>query len=324
MTTSPRIALVLGATGGIGGTLARRLQRDGWQVRALHRAAAATSRAAGDTGLQWLQGDAMQRDEVVAAAVQGAPATLIVHAVNPPGYRHWEQLVLPMIDNSIAAARATGARILLPGTIYNYGPDALAQLTETSPQHPVTRKGAIRVQLEQRLRAAADDGVRSLIVRAGDFFGPQAGNNWLSQGLVKPGRTVTAITYPGKPGLGHQWAYLPDVAETMLQLVNRPEALATFDTFHMQGHWDQDGTRMIEAIRTTLAKPALPVRAFPWWLVPLAAPLVPFFSELKEMRYLWQQAIRMDNAKLRSVLGSEPHTPLAQAMRSTLDALACD
>jgi len=222
MTTSPRIALVLGAPVASAVRVARRLLADGWQVRALHRHAATASRTAGNAGLQWLQGDAMQRADVVSAALQGAPATLIVHAVNPPGYRHWQQLVLPMIDNSIAAARATGARILLPGTIYNYGPDALPELTESSPQHPVTRKGAVRVELEQRLRTAADDGVRSLIVRAGDFFGPHAGNNWLSQGLVKPGREVTAITYPGKPGLGHQWAYLPDVAETMLQLVNRP------------------------------------------------------------------------------------------------------
>jgi len=219
-----------------------------------------------------------------------------------PATGSWQQLVLPMIDNSIAAARATGARILLPGTIYNYGPDALPELTESSPQHPVTRKGAVRVELEQRLRTAADDGVRSLIVRAGDFFGPHAGNNWLSQGLVKPGREVTAITYPGKPGLGHQWAYLPDVAETMLQLVNRPEALATFDTFHMQGHWDQDGARMTEAIRTALAKPALPVRAFPWWLVPLAAPLVPFFSRAQ--------------GNALSVAASNPHGQQQTAQRA--------
>ncbi len=36
--------------------------------------------------------------------------------------------------------------------------------------------------MEQALRRAAKDGVKVLIVRAGDFFGPKPGNNWMSQG----------------------------------------------------------------------------------------------------------------------------------------------
>ena len=32
-----------------------------------------------------------------------------------------------------------------------------------------------------------------------------------------------------------------------------------------------------------------------------------------EMRYLWKKPLRFDNAKLVSLLGVEPHTPLDQA-----------
>ena len=39
-----------------------------------------------------------------------------------------------MLDNTIAAANAQGATIVLPGTVYNYGPDAFPLLAETSPQ----------------------------------------------------------------------------------------------------------------------------------------------------------------------------------------------
>ena len=38
-----------------------------------------------------------------------------------------------MLDNTIAAAKAGGARILLPDTIYNYGPDVFPLLREESP-----------------------------------------------------------------------------------------------------------------------------------------------------------------------------------------------
>ncbi len=210
-------ALVLGATGGIGGEVARQLRDAGWQVRALKRGA--VEPLADHEGIHWIRGDAMNRDDVIAAA---AGCSVIVHAVNPPGYRRWAELVLPMIDHTIAAATAQGATIVLPGTIYNYGPDAFPLLREDSPQLARTRKGAIRIELERRLEAATQRGCRALVVRAGDFFGPRLGNNWFSQGLVKPGRAVTAVSLIGKRGVGHQWSYLPDVARTMVQLLARP------------------------------------------------------------------------------------------------------
>lgn len=317
-----KTALVLGATGGFGGALTQALLRRGWAVRALHRDPQRAARGWPPhwQAPQWLAGDAFDAAGVVRAA-QGA--ALIVHAVNPPGYRHWDTLVLPMLDNTLRAAEATGARILLPGNVYNFGPDAFADLHEAAPQHPLTRKGAIRVQMEARLREAAAHGVRSLVLRMGDYFGPRAGSTWFTQALVKPGRPLAAITDPGAPGVGHQWAYLPDMAETALQLLEREHALADFDDFHTQGHWDPDGRQMIEAIRRASGQPGLPVRRFPWALLGLAAPFVPLLRELREMRYLWQQPVRLHNDKLLALLGEEPHTPLDEAVRQTLLGLGC-
>jgi nucleoside-diphosphate-sugar epimerase len=96
-----------------------------------------------------------------------------------------------------------------------------------------------------------------------------------------------------------------------------------FTTYHMEGHWDPDGAAMIAAIRTAVGDPALAVRRFPWPLVRLAQPVVPLFRELAEMRYLWQQPIRMDNRRLVAAIGPEPHTPLEQAVRETLAGLGC-
>jgi nucleoside-diphosphate-sugar epimerase len=313
--TTARTALVLGATGGIGGEVARQLAAAGWRVRAMHRDVASVS---GRDGLEWVQGDAMSAGDVLAAA---RGAGVIVHAVNPPGYRRWGELVLPMVDNTIAAARATGARILLPGTVYNFGPDSFPVLREDSPQRPATRKGAIRVELERRLEAAARDGVRSLVVRAGDFFGARAANNWFSQGLVQAGAPVKTIRNPGRAGVGHQWAYLPDVAATMVRLLESDDGAAAFERFHMAGHWDASGREMAEAIRRVVARETgrTPrIAAFPWWLAALASPVVPLLRELHEMRYLWREPLRMDNARLVARLGAEPHTPLDEAVRTTL------
>lgn len=318
-TQGGKMALVLGATGGIGGEVARQLQRSGWRVKGLVRQVA---RVAGrDDGIEWLEGDAMNAADVLHAA-QGAAA--IVHAVNPPAYQRWGELVLPMMDNTIAAARATGARIVLPGTVYNYGTGVFPLVAEDAPQHPHTRKGAVRVALEQRLEAAARDGVRSLVVRAGDFFGPQAGNSWFSQGLVKRGQPVRAVVQPG--AAGHAWAYLPDVARTMVLLLEREATLPAFARFHMAGHWDATGAQMAEAVqRVVLAETgrAPRITRFPWSVVTLLAPVVRILRELKEMRYLWQQPLQLRNDALVAALGAEPHTPLDQAVRETLVGLSC-
>src|SRR3954465_10643818 len=155
-----KTALILGATGGVGGETAKALIAHGWSVRGLTR----NPRASGD-GIEWVTGDALDREAVLRAA-QGVAA--IVQAVNPPGYRDWEKFVLPMLDNSIAAAEAVGARLALPGTIYNYDPRHDPIIEEGSAQHPNTRKGAIRVEMERRIEQACERGMHAVILRAGD------------------------------------------------------------------------------------------------------------------------------------------------------------
>jgi len=317
-TENTKTALVLGATGGIGGAVAQGLALRGWRIRALNRNAAEAARRQPD--FDWFQGDAMQADDILKAA-QGAD--VIVHAVNPPGYRNWGKVVLPMLDNTIAAAKAVGARIVLPGTVYNFGPDVFPIVTEDSAQRPKTRKGAIRVQMERRLRAAAEQGDSPvIIVRAGDFFGGARANSWFSQAMVTPGKPITSMTYPGKRGVGHQWAYLPDVAETMIRLIEEGDELPAFAVYHMRGHWDGDGRQMIEAVQRVVGH-KVEVKSFPWWIVPLASPFVTFMRELREMSYLWDVPLEMRNDRLVAVLGEEPHTPIDEAVRASLVSIGC-
>jgi nucleoside-diphosphate-sugar epimerase len=314
--SATRTALILGATGGFGREAAAVLARHGWHVRALTR----RSMPAAD-GIEWIAGDAMNAPDVLRAA-EGAAA--IVHAVNPPGYRDWDMFVLPMLDATIAAARAVGARIVLPGNIYNFGPDAFPLLREDSPQHPVSRKGAIRVAMEKRLEAAAAQGVRSLILRAGDFIGPHAsGSTWFAQVVVKPGKRPTSIASPAPPGVNHAWAYLPDLTETVARLLDRDGDLPAFARFHFAGY-QVTGAEMAAAVAQALGEKTIKVRRFPWFPMALLSPFVRLFRELGEMRYLWDAPIALDDARLRAFLGGPPaSTPFAIAIRETLIGLGC-
>jgi nucleoside-diphosphate-sugar epimerase len=308
--------LILGATGGIGGAVARAMLARGWAVRAMVRdPARAVAQWGAAPAPQWLAGDAMNPADVLAAA-GGAGALL--HGVNPPGYRNWPGLVLPMLDASITAARAHGARLLLPGTLYNYDAAQCPLVDATTPQRPRGRKGAIRAEMERRLAAAAPD-VASLVLRSGDFFGPGASQSWFSQVLAKPPHH--RLIQPGRAGVGHAWAFLADLAEAFAGLLELPEGtLMPAERLQFAGFWDHDGQQMAHLVRAALGQPRLPQYAFPWWLMRLAAPFGGFPREVAEVAEFWRHPVQLDNRRLVTLLGAEPATPMAQAVARSLAA----
>jgi nucleoside-diphosphate-sugar epimerase len=319
--TDPKLALVIGATGSFGAHAVAALIRHGWRVRALARDPAAAAVKAGPRmPIDWARGDGMEAADVTAAA---AGVDVIVHAANPPGYRNWRGLAIPMLTASIAAARASGARLVLPGNVYNYAPNSGPLIAETAPQAPVTRKGQVRVEMEAMLSAAAADGVRSLVLRAGDFFGPAAPNSSLMWLTSRRGGRVRSASAPGPVDVGHAYAYLPDLAETLARLLDRETELADFETFHFAGHWLARGDEMADAIRRVCGDPAIPLRPFPYPVIWALSPFVEMFREMLEMRYLWQEPIGLDDTKLRAFLGDIPSTSLDAAVRETLADLGC-
>ena len=301
-------ALVIGATGGVGGEVASALLRHGWTVRGLARDPA-RARRTGPAGIDWVGGDAMREDDVLRAA---ASVDLIFHGANPPGYRNWRGLAIPMLRHAIAAAEAVGARLVYPASVYVYGPDAGPVIAEDAPQHPRTRKGRIRVEMEAMLHAASVRGLRTLIVRAGDFYGPRAPSSWVSTVLLRDGKDLRRVVTPERPGVGHAWAYLPDLAETVASLADRDADLAHEERVHFGGHY-LEGRAMAEAVQRALGG-AVPIRPFRWLPVYLGAPFVVFLREVIEMRYLWQVPLRLDNGKLAALLGQEPRTALDEAV----------
>lgn len=313
--TNTPTALILGLTGAIGGAIAKALAKRGFAIRALTRRPPA-ERNSFAFPVDWRDGDARDPASVLAAA---AGASLIVHGVNPPGYARWREDALPMLANTIAAAKAVGATIVFPGNVYVYSSASPAVVSETSPRRPTTRKGQVRLEMEEMLeQAARDHGVRVIAIRAGDFFGPGVTNSWFAQALAKGGMAVTSVQRLTRPGIGHAWAYVPDLAETFARLVDIRADLPACTMLNFAGHYDATGHDMTDAVRRVIGRPDLPVKPFPWIILWLAAPFVGFMREAIEMRWLWKQSLALDNSKLVGLLGAEPHTPLNGAVKAAL------
>lgn len=111
--------------------------------------------------------------------------------------------------------------------------------------------------------------------------------------------------------------------QSMVALGERRECLEPFARFHFAGHWDSNGTTTAAAVCRVAKRHGMEaqVHCFPCWLVRLAAPFHQTMRELLEMRYLWEQPLRLDNACLLAVLGREADTPLDLVVERTLKGL---
>lgn len=304
-----KTALIMGITGGFGGHVAEALIRNGWQLRALMRNPAKLPQRF--ESAQVVQGNASSLDEVRAAA---RGADLIVYGVNAP-YPKWEGTVVPMLDVTATVAEEQGATILFPGNVYSLNPEDGSSfkdgLDEAAPINPPTRKGELRAQMEARLREAANNGAKVIIVRAGDFIGRGA-SSWL-QHTIKRTRRGYTVNSPSEPGLVHTFANLPDMAQAAADLVARQDELPAFNVFHLKGY--RASYRDIAAAIEQASGLPVKLGRFPWWLMRLVSPFVPLVRSLLEMRYLWQVELNLDDRKLREFYGHPVHyTPLAEAL----------
>jgi nucleoside-diphosphate-sugar epimerase len=238
----------------------------------------------------------------------------VLHALNPP-YTEWPRLALPFAETAIAAARASGATLMFPGNIYNYGAGMPPVLDEATPMLPTSRKGALRVEIEDRMRAAARDGVRTIVLRAGDFYGTAAAGSWFGRVIVKDivrGR----LSYPGRLDVVHEWAYVPDLVSAMVRLAAIRDQLSGFASFGFPGH-AVTGRAFAAAIARTVHR-ELRVGTMPWWFIRALGPVVPIFRELAEMAYLWQVPHRISGERLKSAIGAVPATPFDAAIAGAL------
>ena len=104
-----------------------------------------------------------------------------------------------------------------------------------------------------------------------------------------------------------------------MQVAERRAGLAPFTVLHHAG-LTVTGAELQTAFAAGLGRP-LRRTAFAWWALRLAAPGVPMFRALLEMRYLWQRPHRLDDARLRALLGPVPATPLADVVRQCIAGL---
>jgi nucleoside-diphosphate-sugar epimerase len=304
--------LVMGAAGRLGYAAAEAFRMAGWTVTSLVRPGAAHRAPRGTKVVETID----RLDAIEAAR----DADVVLHALNPP-FKTWRRMALAHAYSAIEVAETAGATLMFPGNLYNYGAGMPGVIDESTPMQPTTRKGDIRVEIEQRMQEAADRGVRTIILRAGDFFGSGRGS-WFDLVITKQ-LARNEVTYPGPLDVMHEWAYVPDLAATMVRLAEMRERLGMFETFGFPGH-AVTGRTLVDAIAQASGRDSrdLRVRQMQWWMIKVLSPFFALPRELSELDYLWKVPHRIAGEKLKATIGEIPHTPLETAAKRALRELA--
>lgn len=277
--------LILGASGRFGRHAAEAFWNAGWQVRLFDR----------------------ETDDLAKAAIG---ADVIVNAWNPP-YTRWARQVPRLTQAVIAAARASGATVLIPGNVYVYGKGSGPVWTPETPKRARNPLGQIRRHMEDTYCTA---GVPTIVLRAGDFIDTEVSGNWF-ESHIAAGAAKGKFTAPGDPDAPHAWAYLPDLAMAAVMLAERREMLDTFDEVLFPGY--TLSLNELRRIAERVLGREIALSRFPWWIIYLAAPFWPMGRKLLEMRYLWNMPHRLDGARFHSLLPDfRPTDPLTAIARS--------
>ncbi len=279
--------LITGASGKVGRRAAEAFARAGWEVRRFRRGT-----------------------DMVAEA-QGA--AVIVNGMNPPNYQNWAEHIPRITQAHIAAAQATGARVVIPGNVYTFG-DQPGVLDEQTPQRAQTRKGRILVAMEAAYKEA---GVKTLILRAGNFIDPSQGDDVLGALHLSQARRGVILA-PGDPSAQQAWCYVPDWARAVVSLCEAEERLARFADIPFEGH--TASVSDIAQAASMLVGRRFRIKPFPWWLMTLASPVWGMAYEMREMRYLWDMDHRLSHAEFERVLPGFQVTPMREVLRESLDA----
>ena len=285
---SPSLHVVFGA-GQIGQGLARDLLARGLKVRVVRR-----SDGPAPEGAERVQADV--RDPVQAArAAQGA--AVLHHCMNPSAYTGaaWEAEFPVMGEALIAAAVQTGARLVCLDNLYGYGV-VDGPRTEQSPMAATGRKGRVRVAWDARLRrAAADQGLRWVAGRAGDFFGPGTGDqSMLAPKLLADKGGPWLLADPDAP---HAFSYVPDVVAGLAALGTAPD-----DVEGRAWHLPVMTVAPRDLVGRIAAARGRPARfhRLPGWVRAMVAPFVPLMRELGETWYQWDRPFLVDDGPFRA------------------------
>ncbi len=221
------------------------------------------------------------------------------HAVITIGFEYsgdvWKQAWPKAMANFLAAAEATGARIVHIDNLYMYGPQH-TPLHEDMPLTSYGKKPAARSEATRMWMQAAREGrVKWAALRAPDFYGAGVDRSHTGEtglALVAQGKTAQLIMSPDQP---HAFAYVPDIARAAVTLLDAGD-----DAYNQAWHVPCAPTRTLRQLLQIGADAVgvkLKIMAIPSGMLSVLGLFSSMLREFSEMRFTWNRPYHVNATK---------------------------
>ncbi len=302
---------ILGANGAIGRAAVEALAERGHRVRAVSRRLAVLQANFGHIAAAELSEGDINDETTLRRAVAGADAVL--HAVGVPytveGFRRFPVQTRRVVD---ACRVANVTSLLVISNEYPYGRPQTHPVSELHPISPVGPKGAARAEQEQVVFAAHNPrGLHTAVLRLPTFFGRGAERvSYLGQAAIAiSGHRPAPVLAP--VDIAHEWLVVPDAGEVVARIFER--GICDGKAYNMAGSGMYTPRRLVEELSRAAGAPTK-LRIMPRWAQAAIGWAVPMLRELREVRYLLEVGLTLDETRLATALGGPVHhTPIDEA-----------
>ncbi|MCI0450820.1 MAG: Gfo/Idh/MocA family oxidoreductase [Candidatus Latescibacteria bacterium] len=308
--------LVTGGGGFLGRALVERLRENGESSRLLLRR--------GDAGAENVVVGSLGTPEVVDRAVQGVEVVYHVGAAMKGGKEEFEQGTVWGTRNVIDACVKHGAKLVYVSSMSvadHAGHVTGTPVTESSPYEPHPDRRGVYTQTKFRaeqmvLEAIRDKGLRAVVVRPGQIFGPGAEHVTPNGVIGIAGRWIVA----GKGDRNLPLVYRDDVIDALLASERSPAAIGQVVNVVDPTPVTQNDYLGFAGRTRSLRVTRMPV----WMLVILAFKIEILGKMMKRDVPLSRYKIRsltplwpFDVAKARDLLGWSPRVGAIEGLRRT-------
>lgn len=308
-----KLHLVLGATGGLGSAIVRRLE--GEELRVLVRDPLAFARTYPESGAEVVKGD-LSRQEDIDRAIDGAG--VVFHAACPTSYFNWGDLI-GHTRRLVKSAEEEVERvdIVFPSNVWVYGrPDYPDNVKEDQPHAPVATKGTIQQNVERCIREANARGeCRTTIARFPDLYGPRVVTR-MADRVFKRAAQGSPVSWPGRLDAPRQLVYVDDAAEAMVRLSQSDRPWG--EAWHVAGPGRVTPKELIEtAFEEAGREPRIGESGqLGHWLDGVVS------TEAKlerELFYLFDAPVLLDATKFSRAFKWTPSTPYREGAKRTVE-----